>query len=778
MELIKGDTWDNQNLEVQIFIIKQVKRNEDEQFKERYKQFLGEGKSFFSKTKDFSNFVKPLMVGADYRTSFLVPLISIDKASSYKGFNFEEQTFSNKSDFNDEDGKAIDKVYWNATYDSIKKCPLLDFTKNAYVFQTITNNQLGISSVVNFNVQLSVNAPSSATITLENYENKYNFTSAINATVSTPKSESDEKELYPNDIYKSVFETDDIVILRVAKRANKNYKEQKYTDLYSNGTADYYQTVFTGFINNVNESINWNSKTQTVSLVCQGASKLISYVRLITGQAVCDMDSATAIVPISTYSIPQAQGADGKYTLDNESIVKNVIVRTLTSIDKIKECFETRKKFLTAFQKLYNNEQNDNIDGKQVQNYRTAYNDQISKHFMDYIVEDKDAGYYEIFRNAYKGKNRKEYLPIFRLMGTQQPAYQYAFNTFKQMFVANWESVYQFIKKIADNLQFNFYDDQYGVIHFEIIDTDMKHLYDTNDPNWLTQVISYSKDQDTNAIANVMPIYAQGVWAGTLEGQNLGIGAIVRDDSLIAKYGERPMTPRSITGLIEKKACERYGRELLDRMNRRINTYTLSLIGDPSLKLAKYAYFQSYRKLFYVEQINHQYNAGSSLITNITCTYERFIIADVLTATDNAYSSFQFKEPKNLTQTQSKFNYLRGLINNKLKEIDTNYISTLKQIFEKVNQNGVASKLLNILKNQYGYSMDGVAGEYYNKLYMTDDQKQNPVIPFLYLDGYYWVHNFSSDLYAQAVSIEKVEKENRVKIENDTKKKEQKKGSK
>ena len=114
MELIKGDTWDNQNLEVQIFIIKQVKRNENEQFKERYKQFLGEGKSFFSKTKDLSNFVKPLMVGADYRTSFLVPLISIDKASSYKGFNFEEQTFSNKSDFNDEDGKAIDKVYWSS----------------------------------------------------------------------------------------------------------------------------------------------------------------------------------------------------------------------------------------------------------------------------------------------------------------------------------------------------------------------------------------------------------------------------------------------------------------------------------------------------------------------------------------------------------------------------------------------------------------------------------------------------------------------------------------
>ena len=761
--MLLTDTANNQNLDVQVFIIKQVSRDKKAEFEKRYANFLGKDKSFFNWKNDFSNFVKPLMVGEQRLTSFLVPLI-YDVSSSGNNLTLEELKFNDVIDLNykknvgekNETLEKIENIYWNSTYNSIKKCPLLDFTKLAYIFQTNLNNNLGISSVMNFNVQLTVNAPSSATITLENFDYKYNFTQYENLDNQ-------------NDIYKSVFDTDDIVILRVAKRADRAWQNDTNIDLYSDGPSDYLQTIFTGFINNVNEDIDWNNKTQSVSLVCQGGSKLITYVRLITGQATADMDSTTAIVPISCYSVPQSTKPDGQYALDNTNIIKNIITRTITSLDNIPKCYEAKKKFNEAFNKLYNNTLNDNsVVGKQVQDNRVLYNKSVSENYNNFIVSHEQEGFFEIFRNIYKAKNKDEFLPIFKLIGTKQPAYQFLFNQFKQMFQANWETVYQFIKKIADNLQFNFYDDQYGVIHFEIINTDISHLYNQNDPNYLTQIISYTKTQDTNAIANVIPIFAQAVWANALNGQNLGIGAIVRDSALINKYGERPMTPQSITGLNYKSSCEKYGRELLDRMNRRINSYNLTMIGNPELKLAKYAYFREYSKLFYVEQISHQYNAGSSLTTNITCTYERPIITDVINAVNNPFESFgfnkeskinkEFLEEGNQINKQRKFNYLRGLLNNKLSTIQgDNYVEKLKELFSGVKQEEVSKKLIEILKTQFGYDMSTDASiQYWNDLYTAKD-KDKPVIPFLFLDGYFWVHNFESDLYEQAKVLEEAE---------------------
>lgn len=759
--MLINDIANNQNLDIQVFIIKQIQRNKKAEFEKRYANFLGKQKSFFNVSKDFSNLTKPLMFSEQRLTSFLVPLIYDTK--NWSNIDLEEQKFDLKDDLNaiDQNGKLnkIEKVFWNKAYNSIKKCPLLDFTKLAYIFQTNLNNTLGISSVMNFNVQLTVNAPSSATITLENFDYKYNFTQYENL----------ENQ---NDIYKSVFDTDDIVILRVEKRSDRDWQNDKYTDLYADGKDDALQTVFAGFINNVNENIDWNSRTQSVSLVCQGPSKLITYVRLITGQATADMDVQTAIVPISCYSIPQSTKPNGDYALDNTNIIKNIITRTLTSMDNIESCYKAKQNFNENFKKLYNNQLNDNKEvGQQVQNYRTEYNKAVSDNFEKFIVSHEEAGYFEIYKNIYKTKETDKYLPIFRLMGTDQPATQYAFNTFKQMFVANWETVYQFIKKIADNLQFNFYDDPYGVIHFEIIDTDISHLYNSNDPNYLTQVVSYQKTQDTNAIANVMPIYAEAIWANALNGQNLGIGAIVRDSSLISQYGERPMTPRNITGLTETKACERYGRELLSRMNRRINSYTLSLIGNPELKLAKYAYFKEYSKLFYIEQISHQYNAGSSLTSSIVCTYERPILSDVINAVDNPFSEFNLGDDKridkeflsadNKIDKQRKFNYLRGLLNKKLETIKAdNYVEKIKQLFANVNQDNVSNKLIAELKNKFGYDISTESSiKYWDKLYRAEDYKNAPVVPFLFLDGYFWVHNFDSDMYKLANSLQLIKQE-------------------
>lgn len=747
-----NDKSNNQNIDVQIFIIKQIERKDKQEFETRFKNFLNAKTSF-----SFKKIFNKESYKTDRRTSYLVPLIY--DSNKFADTNllplFLKGTNEDFYYYNSSGGKANElnntNVFINDNYISILKCPLLDYTKLAYVFQTTLNYNLGISDCISFNCQLNVHQPSNCSISLNNFNHKYNFT-------------YEDDLINHNDIYKSVFDTDDIVILRTTKRADKKYKEQKFIDIYSNGVDDYFKTVFTGFINNVNESINWQSRSQTININCQGPSKRISYSRLITGQATTDKDQSTAIIPISCYSIPQAQGPDGKFTIDNESIIKNVIVRTLTSVDNIPACHSARYNFESNFNKLYNNENNNNEIGKNIQNYRKKYNEAIEKNFENFCFKDETNGFIEIYKNIFKKNNREDFLPIFRIVGTNQPGCQYAFNSFQQMFVANYETVYQFIKKIAENLEFNFYDDQYGVIHFELMDTDLFHLYDENDPNNFTQVISFSKEQNTDSINNIMPIYGNFEWAGLGEGQSLGLGAVVRDPYLIKKYGERPMSPRNIVGITEKKACERYGKNLMEKMNRKINSYSLSLIGDPSIKLGKYGYLKDFKKLFYVESLKHQYTAGSSLVTTLNGSYERLILLDVIDAIDNPFKVFNISEPdfKHLDDKEkryAKFLYIKNKLNQSLQNLSIiDYKFALTFIFIGANLGNLRDKLIAELKRNFGYKNATKAeDERLIKLY------SNKNLPFLYFDGYFWMHNFESNLYEQASSIQQLEIEKRKK---------------
>lgn len=740
----------NQNNDVQVFIIKQIERQYKGNFENKYKNFLGKNKfsqqNFLKDTKTFFN---NFNLEKDRKFSYLIPLI-YDKSSFDNNTSFSQLIINNneKQDlktFINKDYKDIgNSIYINEKYNSILNCPLLDYTKLSYVFQVNKIDFLGISDVTSFNVSLNVHQPSSCSLSLNNFNFKYNFT-------YEDELENDE------DIYKSVFDTNDIVILRIAKRENKDYTKSKFIDPYAKDENDYYKTIFTGFINNVNESINWQSKNQTLNINCSGPSKIISYKRLVTGQAVCDKDVSSAIIPTSCYSVPQALDKNNKITIKNKEVIKNIIVRAITSIDSIEECWDNKTKFTMLFLKNAEQGQSNNELIKGVNEARTKYNVSISNNFDKFCNSEENAektGKIDIYTNIFK-VNRDYFLPSFTIRGTDQPAFQYSFNTFNNIFVATYETIYQFIKKIAENLEFVFYDDQYGVIHFELIDTDMFHLYDSNDPNNLTQVISFNKNQNTDAITNIMTITTNGEYAGVLDGQSLGILAVVRDPISIQKYGERPMPPKPITGLTRKKACEVYGKGLMYKMNRKINSYSLSLIGDPSVKLGKYAYFKDFHKLFYVESISHQYSAGNSLISSINGSYERQIIGRANELIDNPFNNFNFIEPLNKKNKNSLFISFRNQMNNLLSNIEANnYTKQIEKIWEKFysgDQQPIKkfhSNIINKLAPNYGYLNEA------EKQYINNDLYYVGQLPFLYFDGYIWTENFERDLYTQAKLIQ------------------------
>lgn len=801
------DNSNNQNIETQVFIIKQIERKNKKEFETKYANFLGSKKNFISNsivkgTADFfNNFTSKMQ---DRKKSYLVPLIY--DVSNYENTQLESvdiisNTTTDGYFYTEKDKKTgletekqinNTNLFFNTNFNSIKKCPLLDFTKLSYIFQTTIDNFLGISDVTSFNVSLDAYSGSSATISLDNFNYKYNF---IEEDISI------KENIKFENLYQSVFDTNDIVILRVSKRSNRDNSLVKNIDLYSNGAEDYFQTVFTGFINNVSEETNWNSKSQSLTISCSGPSKVITYSRLITGQATADLDYGSAIVPISVYNIPQARQNDGTFSLENKDMVKNVIARSMTAIDNIPECHKAKEKFNKAFVENFNSAQNNNDNYKNIANSRKEYNNAIFKHFESFIDNTfEKAGIYDIYTNVFKKENKNQFLPVFHIEGTNQPGAQYVFNTFNNLFVSNYNTVYQFIKQIADKIGFVFYDDQYGVIHFEKINTNIRHLFDENDPNNFTQVISFSKNQNTDLITNIMPVFGEGEYANILNGQAIGLGAVVRNAISIKKYGERPMSPINVTGIIDKKACERYGLEMMDKMNRKINSYSLSIIGDPSIKLGKYGYFRDYKKLFYVEKVNHSYSAGSNLSTSIVGSYERNIILSILDV-NNPFKAFKINEEtaKNLKNKSpyTKFLYIRNYVNG--KNIDEYYNAIDELMKETINSESgeiikkqkikleqsdiltkeakedISKKLIsNQSKNYYYIQENGSEMNYIKEQYSTEQ------VSFLYFDGYFWNNALSNDLYKEAYAIQqesikqKLMKENQKKLEEKKKAKKQK----
>ena len=172
----------------------------------------------------------------------------------------------------------------------------------AYVFQIEGQATGGLANVISFNVNFNVNGQSSAEVVLNNKDFLYNF-----------KNFSDKTKY--NTHLKSYFDPNDIIIIRCQKRnvqedslinsfipSSLNY----WKDSYISGENDPFMTVFTGYINDINNSFSFTDGQQVMSLNCTGPSKKLTWTRVVTNQAMATKDSYSAILPLSAFVNPQA----------------------------------------------------------------------------------------------------------------------------------------------------------------------------------------------------------------------------------------------------------------------------------------------------------------------------------------------------------------------------------------------------------------------------------------------------------------------------------------
>ena len=798
----------SQNQEIQVFIIKQIERSEKDEFEAKYANYIN-GKNIF--LNDSATNIVNNLISSGGRQNYLIPLIydepSKDKikleemkingelyyysqsfgiggSSIYQIPNTNIKYFKNK----------IKNFYYFNKYSFLLECPLIDYTKLSYVYQVKNNKMLGIGNVTSISTQFNINSSSNCNI---------NFVCGDN-----------------DEINKDMFDVNDIVIVKILKNQKdiNKIKNNNNKNIYDD-EFNYYKNIFTGYIDNVNYTIDWGSKSKILNLICSGPSKKMLFTRIITGQATgTSNDIIAALTPLSVYSYPETRNENNEITISNQDVVKSIVIRTFCDIDSIDTVKENKLNVEYYFNQnaiaLTKNSQNYQNIYNYKKKYEKAITDNMSK-FFEVVKDDNDNNTYIKIRNNQNSlitetekitsspmqinvnnitttatstslipKKIKKQLPIMIVNGTNQPAYQYTFDNLKNTFIAQFDTLFQFLRKIATTLDFCLYDDVDGTIHFEVYNTSLMHLYNMDDANHLNNIITFTENQNTNEMYNIVQTSACGTLQGMPQTDQFGVYALIRDQKSVNKLGERYLNLGSIIGLqnnVDDKSkkdnniieqmylqpLSTYARCMMQRVNSKaMSQISVRLLGNPLITMGKYAYIKDLGKLFYINSIRQTWSSDAFYTIDLTGIYTREKICNLGELTDNKYTNIGIESKKvdeNIStitdmstlipnsrkdSTIAKFEYVRQYINNKLQDAYNNndVISTLQKYF--YTSKNFYSKIADILKKKFYYDDD-------NYLKLIYDNRN---YIFTYLDGYFWEIPIQSDAYNLALQIEKQNK--------------------
>lgn len=778
----ENNTTFDANTTCKIYIIKEVDYEEIYNFESVYADLLNNNSDSNVVLNTIKNNLQKIN-SSDNTNIKLIPLLYYTNLNERKYIDIQIDSSAPDAPTLP-NGQKLNKLYFYKDLYELRNCPLLNFNKVYYVFQieNKTNlyesyNKSGLANILSFTSNFNVNGASTCEIQINNRDFKYNF------------KYFNEKNKFKYHL-KPFFNTNDIIIIRAQKKnltktsllnSFKSSSINNYQDIYTSSDSDPLTTIFTGYINNINESFSYETGAQVMQIACSGPTKKLTWTRILSNQAVNSKDSGSAIIPLSAYINPQSLDAEGKPTLENKDVITNLLVRVYSGLDSIKEIKDVKEKFDYNFDLNVNNTSSNELSNiqqkldnavsdeekmqiqKQLKDYtsnlaktvnllREKYENLVSKYFL-YFVKSKENSY-EIKKNCCIS----DQLPLFVVEGTNQPAYQYTFNNFS-LFQSNYNTAYQFIKSIADELMFNFYDDPYGTIHFKVPDLTLQHLQKntldpaqglSTDPNVLNQIISYSQGQDTESIANVQPVTAKSIYNIDLSMINF----VVKDYDLIRKYGEKMMQPFQMTGITNNEALKYATRMKMMKYNRKaLCNIRVQCQAIPELKMDKYAYIKELKKLFYVESYSHSYQAGGQFSTSINGTYVREILTKAEVIKNDSYQNENSLKLVSTFDKNNVSNIFTSSFNKELKYSET---------WEQLN------KLIDSMSYDLSIARETIWKEYvYNFGYPENvPDIKNDILKLYsknnlsncYLDGYFWKIPFEVDIYSIAKQIEEDEK--------------------
>ena len=234
----------------------------------------------------------------------------------------------------------------------------------------------------------------------------------------------------------------------------------------------------------------------------------------------------------------------------------------------------------------------------------------------------------------------------FIIEGTAQPVYVISFASFGlDRWISEWQSAYSVAKKIADDLNFELNTTPEGVVRFRPLNTLLpadieQQQTSTQVPSnqrprvgyeyWLQRkfIKSESYNETDDGIVTIAYVL------GTYEFSNLNAGGlqylkagVAVDSRRMAKLGARMAPQQSRLELLSREACQAYARAYLHRINAKARTATVTYVGDARLRSGEPCYIPHRNRIYYIDTVTHDFQAGGSFTTTLSLTYGRLPIA-------------------------------------------------------------------------------------------------------------------------------------------------------
>ena len=149
-----------------IYIIKQVDLDKVSTFETTYASLLGKNKVLIDKVSSKLSKINP-NTSSEKRIQ-LTRLLSYNQQENTDLYNYVQILPSI-------DAPDYGYFWFLKSLFQLRNCPLIDFSKAAYVFQIEGQSTGGLANVVSFNTNFSVNGQSSAELVLNNKDYLYNF---------------------------------------------------------------------------------------------------------------------------------------------------------------------------------------------------------------------------------------------------------------------------------------------------------------------------------------------------------------------------------------------------------------------------------------------------------------------------------------------------------------------------------------------------------------------------------------------------------------------------
>ena len=439
-------------------------------------------------------------------------------------------------------------------------------------------------------------------------------------------------------------------------------------EVYMSDWQGNFNCVFTGYVSNV--SFSDDGLQKRISLQCDDITKKLNWI-YFNAQAGFDVREARG-VKLSAYT-------ENQQPLKLNEVVSNVLAETYCDIYK-------RDDFLLKLVKVYANawkwQKKSNLTTANLNSAYYRMRQLIMEEIKEYVEIENAIKEVEVFKqvqfvktNLEEGRigrkcsinykkllnedfaNSKKYIQTpfldykegdiaFKISGTDQPfwawtthngAYDYLFSNYKKSL--------DFIKEIANIVQYEFFADNLGLVLFRppnltmprlsFFNKDITEYYSINTEdynNFIKNNYWITKDKEQffsnfNSTINDNKIFTRVNVIGHNIAMNFTHGylksACYTSQWYLNKYGLRMMPTATKVGLLDDNACKSYGELLLWKNNINYELCSASCILNSNYHIGLPIYIEKYLAVWYIGRVTHNFNSGGNCTTELTLTYKR-----------------------------------------------------------------------------------------------------------------------------------------------------------